>query len=381
MHGKRGQNTRAVHAGRSIEKTTGAVSPPIFLSTTFARQGDGELVGDYLYGRHGNPNRRDLELCLADLEGAALAMAFGSGCAAMLTLASCLAASDRLVVSDDMYFGIRSLLRQLAARGHFELRETDMRNEDALADDMREPAGRLVVTCESPSNPMMHVLDIEAIAELTHRAGGELVVDNTLATPVLQRPLSLGADYVVHSTTKYIGGHSDVIGGALLCANPAAPLWQEIALARQLGGAVPSPFDCWLLLRSIATLVLRVERQSANAERLAAYLSTHPAVDKVLYPGLPCHPGFALAKRQMRLPGAMLSVLVTGGDTDAARFLAGMRLVTPATSLGGVHTLAEHRARIEGPNTRTPRNLVRLSLGIEDYEDIEQDVAQALDSR
>lgn len=380
MQGKRGANTIAVHAGRGVDPHSGAVSPAIQLSTTFARGADGELVGDYLYGRHHNPNREALEVCLSELEGAAGAMAFGSGCAVAHAIVTCLAGTDRLVVSDDMYFGIRTLLRQLTQQGHFELREVNMRDLDALSAACAAPVGRLLVMCESPTNPLMRVVDIGRIAEHTHAAGGELVVDNTMATPVLQQPLALGADYVMHSTTKFMGGHSDVIGGAIAAKNIDRELWQRLSTVRQLGGGVPSPFDCWLLLRSMATLVLRVERQCDNAARLAEWLHAHPAVEDVLYPGLPTHPGHATAVQQMRLPGSMMGLLLRGGYAAAAKFVAGLRLITVATSLGGVHSLAEHRARVEGAETLAPPQLVRLSVGIEDYDDIAQDVADALGS-
>ena len=375
MHGK---NTRAVHAGRAVDPQTGSVTPPIHLSTTFAREPSGELTGDFLYSRHGNPNRAAFEEALANLEGAEEAMAFASGCAAAHAIATALGHSDRLVISDDMYFGIRALLEQLAARGHFELRRVDVRDGAAIDEACAGSAGKLVVLCESPTNPLIQVVDIEALATRVHQHGGELVVDNTMATPVLQTPLSLGADFVMHSTTKFLGGHSDVIGGALLCRNSESELWQRLTQVQQIGGGVPSPFDCWLLLRSLATLVLRVERQAENAAKLATLLAEHPAVEKVLYPGLPSHPGYAVAKRQMRLPGALLSVLIAGGDAAAAKFVAGLSLITVATSLGGVHTLAEHRARVEGPQTTAPPNLVRVSVGIEDYADLAADVESSL---
>lgn len=393
-----GKHTRAVHAGRAIDPQTGAVSPPIHLSTTYARDEHGELVGDYLYGRHDNPNRTALEACLADLEGAQAAMAFGSGCAVAHAIAASLGSGDRLVISDDMYFGIRAMLRTLSGRGHFTLREVDMRDLDAVAAACADTAsansasansasantagagaeGLLVAMCESPTNPMMHVIDIEALAASVRSAGGVLVADNTMATPILQQPLALGADYVMHSTTKFIGGHSDVIGGALLCLDRDTELWRRIEAVRQVGGAVPSPFDCWLLLRSIATLPLRVERQADTAAQLAKLLVAHEAIEEVLYPGLASHPDHAVATRQMQSGGAMMSLLVRGGEQGAARFVGALNLITVATSLGGVHTLAEHRARVEGPGTKTPANLVRLSVGIEDHADLAADVANAL---
>ncbi len=376
-----GHNTRAVHAGRELDAATGAIVPPIHLSTTFARGGDGELLGEYLYGRHENPNRNQLERCLAELEGGAGAMAFSSGCAVAHAIASSLGAHDRLLIGHDLYFGIRRLARTLAARGHFELRELDLRDLEAVRAHATGRRGALVVLCESPSNPLMQLSDIGALAETVERLEGALVVDNTMATPVLQNPLALGAHYVMHSSTKYIGGHSDVLGGALVCRDPSAELWQRALEVREHGGGVPSPFDCWLLLRSIATLPLRVERQCDNAARLAALLESHPRVEEVLYPGLASHPEHALSQKQMRLPGAMMSVLLGGGEAGAAAFVAALRLFTAATSLGGVHSLAEHRARVEGPASAVPRNLVRLSVGIEDFADLAEDIAESLGSQ
>jgi cystathionine gamma-synthase len=373
--------TCVVHAGRGIDPQTGSVVPPIHLSTTFARGDDGELLGGFLYGRYDNPNRHELEACLAELEGAAAAMAFASGSAVAHALLSSLGGGDRLVIAEDLYFGIRILCRAICARAGIALAEVDLCDVEAAARALAAPrTGRLLVVCESPSNPLLRVADLARLAELAHAAGGELVVDNTFATPLLQAPLALGADYVMHSTTKFLGGHSDVLGGALLARDPEAELWRRVAEVRQQGGGVPSPFDCWLLLRGVATLALRVERQVDSAAKLAPWLAAHAAVEGVLYPGLAGHPGHAVAARQMRRPGALLSLLVAGGEEAAARFMAGLRLVARATSLGGVHTLAEHRARVEGPTSTTPRNLVRLSVGIEAYEDIREDIESALAS-
>jgi cystathionine gamma-synthase len=374
-------STRVVHAGRRVDPQTGGVVPAIHLSTTFARGDDGELLGGFLYGRHGNPNRDDLEACLVELEGAAAAMAFSSGSAVAHALVSSLGAGDRVVLSRDLYFGVRSLMRAICPRAGIALDEVDLTDLAAAEGALAAPrAGRLLVLCESPSNPLLQVIDIAALAERTHAAGGELAVDNTLATPLLQAPLSLGADHVMHSTTKFLGGHSDVIGGALCTRSPDSELWRRVAEVRQVGGAVPSPFDCWLLLRGVATLALRVERQVDNAEALAAWLATERGVERVLYPGLPSHPGHAVAARQMRRPGALLSLLIAGGEEAAARFMSRLELIGRATSLGGVHTLAEHRARVEGPDSPTPRNLVRLSVGIEALGDLRQDVERAIAS-
>lgn len=369
-------DTLVVHAGREIDAPTGAVAPPIHMSSTYARRPEGELMGDHLYGRYGNPTRDRLERCLCALEGAAEGRATSSGSAVAQLLVSCLEQGDELIVSHDMYFGIRKLLGQLCERFGVGLRSVVLSDESALGEALA--ARPRLVMCESPTNPLMEVVDLERLAERVHAAGSTLVVDNTMATPVLQRPLELGADFVMHSTTKFLSGHSDVIGGALLARDPAHPLWARALDVHKLGGAVPSPFDCWLLLRSVATLGLRVERQVDNAQALAAWLEDQTAVERVLYPGLPSHPGHAIAKRQMRRPGAMLSLRIRGGFDGAQRFIGALRLILRATSLGGVHSLAEHRAQVEGPGTPTPEDLVRLSVGIEALDDLRADLARAL---
>ncbi|HHH27129.1 MAG TPA: PLP-dependent transferase [Polyangiaceae bacterium] len=369
-------DTLVVHAGREIDHATGAVAPPIVVSSTYTRDPDGELTGEHLYGRYGNPTRDRLERCLCALEGAAEGRALASGSAVAHVLLSCLEQGDQLVVSHDMYFGTRRLLTQLCARCGVTLRSVDLSDDDALEEALA--ARPRLVMCESPTNPLMEVVDLERLAERVHAAEASLLVDNTMATPVLQRPLELGADFVMHSTTKFLSGHSDVIGGALLTKDPSHPMWERALDVHKLGGAVPSPFDCWLLLRSVATLKLRVERQVDNAEQLASWLDGQPAIDRVLYPGLASHPGHAIADRQMRRPGAMLSLLVRDGFEGAHRFTGALQLVVRATSLGGVHTLAEHRAQVEGPDTSTPPNLVRLSVGIEAVDDLRADLERAL---
>lgn len=370
--------TLLVHAGREVDAATGAVAPPLVLSSTYARDASGELLGEHVYSRYGNPTRDRLERCLSALEGATETMALASGSAVALVLVSCLEQGDELVVSHDMYFGIRRLLEQLCARFGIGMRSVAL-GEPAALDEALSRRPRLVM-CESPTNPLMEIVDIAALARRVHEAGGSLVVDNTMATPVLQRPLSLGADFVMHSTTKYLAGHSDVVGGALLTADPDHPLWRRAQEIHKLGGPVPSPFDCWLILRSVATLGLRVERQVDNAEQLALWLAGHPRIEQVLYPGLPSHPGHATACEQMARPGAMMSLLVAGGFEGARRFAGALELVVRATSLGAVHTLAEHRALIEGPDSSTPDNLVRLSVGIESIDDLRADLEQALEA-
>jgi cystathionine gamma-synthase len=371
-------DTKVVHAGHEVDPATGALAPAIDLSTTFVRGEDGELLGDHLYGRYGNPTRDRLERCLAELEGAAAAMCVASGCAVAHTLVSTLTSGDTLAIGADMYFGIASLLEQMCARFGITLLRIDPRDDAALGAALAHKPKLLM--CETPTNPLMQLVDVRSLAERCERAGTALVIDNTMATPLLQRPLDLGAHFVMHSTTKFLGGHSDIIGGTLLTRDAAHPTWQHALEVRKIGGAVPSPFDCWLLLRSIATLSVRLERQVDNAEQIATFLAGHPAIERVLYPGLPDHPGHALARRQMRRPGAMMSVLLAGGEDAAARFIAGLSLIVRATSLGGVHTLAEHRARVEPPTTTTPRHLIRLSIGIEHADDLCADLGAALDA-
>lgn len=371
-------DSRLVHVGLGSDPTTGAVAPPIHMSTTFARGEDGALIGDHLYGRQGNPNRDALELCLADLEGGAEAASFASGCAAAQTLFGTLCHGDRVVVGDDMYFGIRSLLDQLAARIGVTVTTVDLRDgeatEAALGPDVA------FAMAESPTNPRMNVVDLASVARACERHGVPLVVDNTMATPLVQQPLSLGATLVLHSTTKYLSGHGDLLGGALVVADATHARWSAIRALQQVGGAVPSPFDAWLLRRSICTLGLRVNRQIDNAEGLAPQLAAHPAVLEVAYPGLPSHPDHTVAAKQMARPGAMLALRVKGGFEGARRFVASLELATVATSLGAVHTLVEHRAPVEGPNTRTPDDLVRVSVGIEALEDLTRDFEHALDA-
>jgi len=369
-------STQVVHAGRAPDPQSGAITPPIVLSTTFARDPDGELVGEHLYGRYGNPTRSRLEACLTALEGGAATAAFASGCAAAQALMSTVRHGERVVVGHDMYFGVRAQYRQLAARFGIDLREVDLRDDSAVAACFDRPV-RYVMS-ESPTNPQMHLVDIERLAQRCHEAKTPLVVDNTMATPLLQKPLALGADMVMHATTKYLSGHSDVVGGALV-ARRDDEAFAEIREMQRLGGAVPSPFDCYLLLRGIATLDVRLQRQTDNAAHLATWLAGHPRIADVLYPGLPGHPQHELARRQMMRPGAMLALLVDGGEDATRRFCGRLTLAMRATSLGGVHTLVEHRKPVEGPDSPTPENLVRVSVGIESIDDLERDFAQALD--
>jgi cystathionine gamma-synthase len=369
--------TRAVHAGRRIDPATGAVTQPIYLSTTFERTAGGEYPLGFSYSREGNPNRRALEECLADLEGGKEALVFSSGLAVATALMQGLEPGDHIVAPDDVYWGLRKVIEDVFGKAGLETSYVDMTKLDDVRAAMR-PHTRLVWT-ETPSNPLMKVTDLAAIAELARAAGPNAITvcDSTFATPVLQRPLDYGIDMVTHSTTKYIGGHSDVVGGALITRHDNY-LFERARRAQQYGGAVPSPFDCWLTMRGIDTLPYRVRAHSENAARIAGCLREHPRVEGVHYPGLADHPGHEIAARQMSAFGGMMSVQVRGGRAEAMGVAARCHLFIRATSLGGAHSLIEHRASVEGPQSRTPQNLLRLSVGLEHPDDLMEDLRQAL---
>ncbi len=370
-------DTLALQATHQPDPVTGAVIPPVYLSTTFARNEDYELAGPYLYSRANNPNREALEKALAALDGGAVAMAFGSGQAAAMTLFQALRPGDHVVIAADAYYGTPALLEQVFHPWGLTYTKVDMTD---LADVRRAiHENTRVVWTETPSNPMLRITDLQAVADLAHSVGAICVCDNTWATPVLQQPLALGCDVVMHSTTKYLSGHSDVLGGALIFKQDDE-LAQRVRLLQSLSGAVPAPFDCWLVMRGIKTLAVRVRAQSESAGRIARFLQTHPQVEAVHYPGLDSHPSVELASRQMQAPGAMLSVQIKGGAAEALRFVGKLALFARATSLGGVESLIEHRASVEGPNTATPVNLLRVSIGLEHADDLIADLAQALDS-
>ena len=368
--------TIAVHAGHEPDAGTGAVTPPIHLSTTFERQPDLSFRGGFLYSRYANPNRQALEHCLAELEGGGAAACFASGSAATSAVLQSLEADAHIVLPDDAYYGTIKLARDVF--GPWRLRYTavdmsDVRNvERAITDHTR------VVWVESPSNPLVRVVDIAAVARVARKAGAWVVVDNTWATPVLQRPLSLGADLVMHATTKYLGGHSDVLGGALVAPAETHALFAKCRGVQQWGGAVPSPFECWLTLRGIRTLPWRVRAQTENAGRVAAFLEEHAHIEAVHYPGLRSHAAFEIAQRQMSAPGGMLAFQVRGGRDAAVAFTNKLTIITRATSLGGTESLIEHRHSIEGPETRAPENLLRMSVGLEHADDLIEDLDQAL---
>ena len=367
--------TLAVHEGQAIDAATGAVTPPIHLSTTFERQADGSYPHGFDYTRSGNPNRAALETAVAALEGGADAAAFASGSVAMMAVLQALKPGDHVIAPGDMYFGIQRLLREVFGPWGLAISFIDMTNLDDLRQALR-PETRLVIV-ETPSNPQLKITDIRAVTDLAHAAGAAVIVDNTIPTPVLQRPFLQAADLVVHASTKYLGGHSDVLGG-IIVAREATPLFEQIRLIQTIGGAVPSPFDCWLTLRGIQTLPVRVRAQSSHAQHVAEFLANHSAVEAVLYPGLPTHEAFETAVRQMAGGGGLLSILVRGDADTAMNVAANVKLFTRATSFGGTHSLIEHRASIEAPGTLTPPNLLRLSIGLEHPADLIDDLNQAL---
>jgi cystathionine gamma-synthase len=369
--------TLAVHAGHQPDPGTGAVTPPIHLSTTFERAPDGSFPGGYIYTRDANPNRRALEQCLAELEGGAAAAAFASGMAAASAIFQALGPGDHVLVPDDSYYVTRKLLGEVYGRWRLEHTAVDMTDPAAVAAAIR-PATK-IIWVETPSNPLMRVTDIAAIVAVARKAGVRVVCDNTWASPVLTCPLGLGADLVMHSTTKYLGGHSDVLSGAVV-ARADDDLFQRIRTVQVAGGAVASPFDCWLLLRGIRSLPYRMRGHSEHAMAVARFLEAHAAVARVHYPGLASHPAHAVAARQMADFGGMLSLEVRGGRAGAMGMTGRLRLITRATSLGGPETLIEHRASVEGVHTRAPEGLLRMSVGLEHPDDLIADLAQALEA-
>ncbi|MFD2090488.1 cystathionine gamma-synthase [Blastococcus deserti] len=375
-----GFNTRAIHAGQEPDPATGAVIVPVHLTTTYKQDGVGGLRGGYEYSRSGNPTRTALQDALAALEQGSHGMAFASGLAAEDTLLRTVCEpGSHIVLGGDAYGGTFRLISRVASRWGVEHTPADLNDLDALRTVMR-PSTR-VIWCETPTNPLLNIADIARLAEFAREHGALLVVDNTFASPYLQQPLTLGADVVVHSTTKYLGGHSDVVGGALVTADAA--LAEQLAYHQNAMGAVAGPFDAWLVLRGIKTLGVRMDRHQANAARIAGFLLDHPAVASVLYPGLPDHPGHEIAARQMSGFGGMLSFRLTGGEDQALKVCERARVFTLAESLGGVESLIEHPGRMThasaaGSPLEVPADLVRLSVGIEDVDDLLADLEEAL---
>ncbi len=366
--------TVAVHAGNEIDASTGAVSPPIHLSTTFQRDVEGTYTRGFMYSRNENPNRNALERGVAALEGGAGTAAFGSGMAAAMALFQALNPGDHILAHADAYYGMIRLLRDVFVRWKLEVDLIDMCDVAAVKNALR-PNPKLV-WIETPSNPLWRVVDLNQVITIAHDAGAICVCDNT-CSPTIQRPFEFGADIVHYSTTKYFGGHCDVLGGILVSKNDDE-FFQRIRAIQYTGGAVPSPFDCWLVARGMRTLPWRMRAHSENTLKVAEFLAQHSHVERVHYPGLSLHPGHAIAVKQMRMFGGMLSVEVKGGREAAMKVAANTGIFTRATSLGGVESLIEHRASIEGATSRSPEGLLRLSIGLENADDLIADLDQAL---
>jgi cystathionine gamma-synthase len=361
--------TIAIHAGNLVNDTTQPVVQPINLSTTYLHHEHSPI-----YSRAANPNRQALENVLAKLEHGKDAAAFSSGNAAGMAVFQALAAGSHLIAPDDMYHGLRKQLLEIF-KGVLEVSFVDMSKLEEVQMAFRE--NTRLVWMETPSNPLLKITDIKKVSQLAKSFGCVAVCDNTFASPVFQNPLLLGADIVMHSTTKYLGGHSDILGGALI-AKTVDAFWEKVRLIQATGGAVPSPFDCYLLARSIKTLPYRMKGHAEHAGVIASYLENHTAVEKVFYPGLINHEGHSIAKEQMTGFGGMLSFLIKGAAKEANEVIARLKFFTNATSLGGVESLIERRAASEGPDTNTPQNLIRVSVGLEHLDDLLQDLDQSL---
>jgi cystathionine gamma-synthase len=376
-----GFETRAIHAGQEPDPQTGAVVPPVYQVSTYAQDGVGGLRGGYEYSRSGNPTRTALEECLASLEGGARGLAFASGLAAEDTLLRTVTAPGaHAIIGNDAYGGTYRLFAKVAEPWGVEHTPVDLTDLDAVRAAVR-PGSTRIIWAETPTNPLLTVVDIAALAQIAHDAGALLVVDNTFASPYLQQPLALGADVVVHSTTKYLGGHSDVIGGGLVVSD--AELGDRLAYHQNAMGSVPGPWDSWLVLRGIKTLGVRMDRHCANAKAIVDLLVDHPAVTDVFYPGLPGHRGHDVAARQMSDFGGMVSFRVAGGEQEAVDICGRTRVFTLGESLGGVESLIEHPGRMThasaaGSALEVPADLVRLSVGIESIDDLVADLKQAL---
>lgn len=367
--------TIAIHAGNHTDESTGAVVQPIVLSTTFERNVDGSFRDGYVYSRASNPNRTSLEKVLALLEAGTDAAAFSSGNAAGMAVFQSLTPGTHIIAPDDMYHGLRNQLKNLFA-GILEFDFIDLNDAEVLNAHIKPNTG--LIWIETPSNPLLKITDIKKVVAVAKQHNIKVACDNTFATPICQQPLTLGADLVMHSTTKYFGGHSDLMGGALITAENS-DWWQKIRDVQTYGGAIPSPMDCYYLVRSIKTLPYRMRGHINNAQLLAEFLQKQPGVEQVLYPGLPSHPNHNIAKAQMTGGfGGVLSFCLKGGPEEANRVINKLQLYTRATSLGGVESLIEHRATMEGPDTKTPFNLLRISVGLEHIDDLIADMEQAL---
>ena len=367
--------TLFVHAGSSPDPATGAVVPPLHLATTFQHGPAGERVAGFEYVREGNPNQQQFETALCELEGGAAALAFSSGMAAITALLDSLPSGAHVVYPEDCYSGLRVLLSEFLPQRGVSATPVDIGDPDAVRAALT-PKTRML-WLETPSNPQLRICDIAALVVVAHAQGALVACDNTFATPLLQQPLRLGADVVMHSTTKYFGGHSDVLGGALVFARQDE-LFDAVAHRRHITGGVPSPFNVWMTLRGLRSLPARMAWHCRNARAVAEFLAAHPGVEVVHWPGLPSHPNHAVAARQMRDFGGMLSVRIRGGRDAALAFASKVKLFTNATSLGGCESLIEHRASVEGDHPVSPQNLLRLSIGLEHADDLIEDLGRAL---
>lgn len=367
--------TLCVHAGTAPDPATGAVAPPIHLSTTFERDADGEFRRGFKYARDLNPTRQALERAIASVEGGAAALAFASGQAATSAVFQALRPGDHVLLPDSVYYGTPKLVQELFVPWGLQATVVAMSDLGAVRAAIRD--NTRLAWVETPSNPLLTITDIEGVVAIARQAGARVVVDNTWATPIGQRPLELGADIAMHASTKYLGGHSDVMGG-ILVAREEDDFFARVRSVQHTAGGIASPFDSWLVHRGLRTLAWRVRAQTANAGAVTAFLASHPRVERVHYPGLGDHPGHDVAARQMRIFGGMASFEVQGGRAEALGVAGRCRIFTRATSLGGVESLVEHRASIEGPSTRAPEGLLRLSIGLEHPDDLIDDLAQAL---
>lgn len=368
------KETIAIHASNLVKSATGDVTMPISLSTTFLRGEDGGYPGGHMYSRVSNPNRVALEKVISELEFGEDTCAFSSGNTAGMTVFQALKAGSHIIAPDDMYWGLKKQLLTIF-QDVLTFDFIDLTDLDQVASFIKP--NTKMIWAETPSNPLLKITDIEALGKIAKTNNLIFAVDSTFASPILQNPILLGADIVMHSTTKYIGGHSDVLGGSLTTAHKNE-FWDKIINVQQTGGAVPSPFDCFLLLRSIKTLAYRIEGHCKNAGKLATYLQNHPKIEEVYYPGLTSHPQYEIAKTQMKNFGGMMSILVKGDGSNARQVVNSVKVFAQATSLGGVESLIEHRASVEGPDTKTPQNLIRISVGLEHIDDLIADLEQAL---
>lgn len=370
------KETKAIHATHFKDETAASIAPPLFLTTTFERSSDGSYPKGHMYSRNSNPNRDSLEKGLAELEGGEIAFVFGSGLAAVSAVFQCLKTGDNILMPEIGYYASYKLAEEIMGPWGLHVSRVDMTNLSAVEAAIR-PETRLIWV-ESPANPLLTLTDIEAVCQVAHDRGILVGVDNTMASPILQNPFEFGADIVMHATTKYIGGHSDILGGAVVFKKASA--WSDrVKRVQILMGATQNPLDCYLLARGLKTLALRMREHSKNALEIANRLEKHPEIEKVHYPGLPSNPQYTLAIKQMpQGQSGMISIQIKGDEERARKVANRLQLFQQATSLGGVESLVEHRRSIEGPDSSTPGNLLRLSIGLEHVEDLWDDLNQAL---